>query len=163
MRDVYEATVEIPMGTKNKYEVDKKNGKIKLDRVLYSSLTYPGEYGFIDGTLSDDGDPLDILVIASAPTFPGCIIDARILGYLDVIDNGEGDEKVIAVVDKDPRFNEYHTINDIPEHVLKEIKDFFEYYKHLQNVKVIANDFHSKEDAINLIEKYKINKNKELY
>lgn len=153
MNDVFEAIIEIPMGTKNKFEVNKETGKIKLDRVLYSSLTYPGEYGYIDNTLSDDGDPLDILVISSYPTFPGCVIDARILGYLDVIDNGDGDEKVIAVVDKDPRFNQYNSIEDLPEHTLLEIKDFFQYYKHLQGIKVIAKDFHSKEEALELISK----------
>lgn len=152
MNDVFEAIIEIPMGTKNKYEINKETGKIKIDRVLYSSLSYPGEYGFIDGTLSEDGDPLDILVISSCTTFPGCVVDARVLGYLDVIDNGEGDQKVIAVVDKDPRFNGYHTINDVPEHLLIEIKDFFQNYKNLQKIKVEAKEFHSKEEAIALIE-----------
>ena len=84
MKDVYEAIIEIPMGTKNKFEVDKNSGKIKLDRVLYSSVVYPGEYGYIDNTLSLDGDALDILIISSEATFPGCIVDARILGYLTV-------------------------------------------------------------------------------
>ena len=87
MNFVYESIIEIPMGTKNKFEINKKTGKIKLDRVLYSALTYPGEYGFIEDTLSLDGDPLDILIISSYPTFPGCVVDARILGYLSVIDN----------------------------------------------------------------------------
>lgn len=153
MKNVYEAIIEIPMGTKNKYEVDKKRNRIKLDRVLYSSLSYPGEYGYIENTLSDDGDPLDVLVIASYPTFPGCIIDARVLGYLEVIDNGDQDEKVIAVVDKDPRFNEFNDIKDLPEHLLIEIKDFFENYKNLQNIKVETKEFYNKEEAIKLIEK----------
>lgn len=151
MNDVYEAIIEIPMGTKNKYEINKLNGKIKLDRVLYSSLSYPGEYGFIDGTLSEDGDPLDILIICSEPTFPGCTVDARVLGYLEVIDNNEKDEKVIAVVDKDPRFNEYKEIESVPEHILIEIKDFFQNYKNLQNIKVQTKSFHSKKEAIQLI------------
>ena len=151
MNDIFEAIIEIPMGIKNKYEINKKTGKIKLDRVLYSSLSYPGEYGFIDETLSEDGDPLDILIISSSPTFPGCVVDARVLGYLEVIDNNEGDEKVIAVVDKDPRFNEYKSIEDVPEHVLIEIKDFFQNYKNLQKIKVQAKAFHSKNEAIELI------------
>lgn len=148
---VVEAIVEIPIGTKNKFEIDKKTNRIKLDRVLYSALTYPGEYGFIDNTLSEDGDPLDILVISSYPTVPGCIVDARILGYLSVIDRGEHDEKVIAVLDKDPRFNHINSLNDIPEHQKEEIEDFFKNYKTLQNVTVEITGFHQKEEAINLI------------
>ena len=151
MNTVYESTIEIPMGTKNKYEVNKKTGKIKLDRVLYSALTYPGEYGFIENTLSLDGDPLDILIISSYPTFPGCVVDARVLGYLSVIDNGQQDEKIIAVVDKDPRFNHIHDIN----HIKDEIKDFFQNYKTLQNIKVEAKEFYNKDSAIMLIEECK--------
>lgn len=148
---VVEAIVEIPIGTKNKFEIVKGSNKIKLDRVLYSALTYPGEYGFIDNTLASDGDPLDILVISSYPTFPGCIIDARVVGYLSVIDRGFNDEKIIAVIDKDPRFNHINTLEDIPEHQKEEIKDFFENYKKLQNIEVNIEHFHSKEEAIILI------------
>lgn len=154
MNSVYESIIEIPMGTKNKFEINKKTGKIKLDRVLYSALTYPGEYGFIEDTLSLDGDPLDILIISSYPTFPGCIVDARILGYLSVIDNGQHDEKIIAVVDKDPRFNHIQEIDDI-NHLKDEIKDFFQNYKTLQNIKVETKDFHDKNSAIKLIEECK--------
>ena len=154
MNSVYESIIEIPMGTKNKFEINKKTGKIKLDRVLYSALTYPGEYGFIENTLSLDGDPLDILIISSYPTFPGCIVDARILGYLSVIDNGQHDEKIIAVVDKDPRFNHIQEIDDI-NHLKAEIKDFFQNYKTLQNIKVETKDFHDKNSAIELIEECK--------
>jgi inorganic pyrophosphatase len=93
---IVEATIEIPMGTQNKYEVDPKTRKIKLDRVLFSSVSYPSEYGFIENTLSGDGDPLDILVLSTFPTFPGCIIKGRVLGYLELIDNGDTDEKVIT-------------------------------------------------------------------
>ena len=102
MKHVVEAIIEIPMGTQNKYEVDKEKNRIKLNRVLYSKMTYPAEYGFIDHTLAEDGDPLDILVLATTKTFPGCIVDARVLGYLDMIDSGEHDQKIIAVVDADP-------------------------------------------------------------
>ena len=155
MKCIVECTVEIPIGTKNKFEVDKKSNKIKLDRVLYSALTYPGEYGFIERTLAEDGDPLDILVISSYPTFPGCIVDARVLGYLTVIDNGQNDEKVIAVVDKDPRFDHLNEMDDIPEHQKEEIKDFFKNYKTLQNIGVTAKDFHNKEEAVKVIEECK--------
>ena len=135
----------------------KQIWRITLDRVLYSALTYPGEYGFIEDTLSEDGDPLDILVISSYPTFPGCVVSARILGYLTVIDNGEHDEKVLAVVDKDPRFDGINSINELKEQQKAEIKDFFESYKKLQNIKVEIDDFHNKEEALKLIEKCKEN------
>lgn len=155
MNDVVECVIEIPMGTKNKYEVDKKRNKIKLDRVLYSALSYPEEYGYIENTLSADGDPLDILLISSYPTFPGCLVDARVLGYLKVIDNNLEDEKVIAVVDKDPRFKQLNKLEDVPNHQLIEIKDFFLNYKKLQNIDVKVTDFYSKEEALNLIEECK--------
>lgn len=157
MNNVVECIIEIPMGTKNKYEVNKYTGRITLDRVLYSALTYPGEYGFIEDTLSEDGDPLDILVISSYPTFPGCVVSARILGYLTVIDNGEHDEKVLAVVDKDPRFDGINSIDELKEQQKAEIKDFFESYKKLQNIKVEIDDFHNKEEALKLIEVCKEN------
>lgn len=152
---VVEAIVEIPINTKNKFEIVKGTNKIKLDRVLYSALTYPGEYGFIDNTLALDGDPLDILVISSYPTFPGCIIDAKVVGYLSVIDRGFNDEKVIAVVEKDPRFDHINSLEDIPEHQKEEIKDFFENYKKLQNVEVNIGQFYSKDVAIKLIKEAK--------
>lgn len=155
MNNIVEAIIEIPMGTKNKYEVNKETGRIKLDRVLYSALTYPGEYGFIENTLSPDKDPLDILVLSSYKTFPGCVVDARVIGYLTLIDNGEHDEKIIAVVDKDPRFENINSLEDLTDHQKAEIKDFFQNYKTLQKIEVIVKDFHTKEKALQLIEKYK--------
>lgn len=152
MNNVVEAIIEIPMGTKNKYEIDKTRNRIKLDRVLYTTMSYPAEYGYIDKTLSLDGDPLDILVLSTEKTFPGCIVDARIVGYLDVIDNGEGDQKVIAVVDKDPRYNHVQELSDIPDTTLEIIKDFFKTYKTLQNIKVEIKDYHNKEDALKLLQ-----------
>lgn len=157
MDNIYECIIEIPMGTKNKYEVNKETGRITLDRVLYSALTYPGEYGFIENTLSEDGDPLDILIISYYPTFPGCVVSARVLGYLTVIDNGEHDEKVIAVVDKDPRFENINELEDLTEHQKAEIKDFFQNYKTLQKIKVEIEDFHDKNEAIELIKRCKEN------
>ncbi len=153
MDRVIEAIIEIPMGTKNKYEIDKQRNRIKLDRVLYSQMTYPAEYGYIENTLAEDNDPLDILIIASTKTFPGCIVDARILGYLDMVDNDEKDHKIIAVMDTDPRFSHIHELNDIQEHMLREIKHFFKTYKDLQqNKKVEVYDFHGKEEAYQLID-----------
>jgi len=158
MNNVVEAIIEIPMGTKNKYEIDKKSNKIKLDRVLYTTMSYPAEYGYIDKTLSLDGDPLDILVLSTEKTFPGCVVDARIVGYLDVVDNGDADQKVIAVVNRDPRFDHIQELNDIPESTLEIIKDFFKTYKTLQKITVEIKDYHSKEDALKLLEE-----NRKLY
>ncbi|MBU0997165.1 MAG: inorganic diphosphatase [Firmicutes bacterium] len=153
MKTVIEAIIEIPMGTQNKYEVDKVKNRIKLNRVLYSKMTYPAEYGFIENTLAEDGDPLDILVLATTQTFPGCIVDARVVGFLDMYDSGEHDEKIIAVVDADPRFEDIHDIKDIKELQLKEIKLFFRTYKELQpghHVEVL--DYYPRVDALKLIE-----------
>lgn len=155
MNYVENAIIEIPLKTKNKFEIDKKTGKIKLDRVLYSAMTYPAEYGYLDETLSPDGDPLDILVISSEATFPGCIVPARIIGYLKVIDNGYEDYKLISVVAVDPRYNDINTLEDLSEFTLEEIKDFFQNYKTLQNIEVEVTDYHSKEEAIKLIEECK--------
>ena len=153
---IVEAIIEIPMGTKNKYEIDKERGRIKLDRVLYSEMTYPAEYGYIEYTLAEDNDPLDILVLASTKTFPGCIVDARVIGYLDMFDNDEKDQKIIAVMEKDPRFEDILTLEDVNKHTMREIRHFFMTYKDLQqNKKVVVNDFHSKDEAIKLIEECK--------
>jgi len=150
---IIEAIIEIPMQTKNKYEIDKLKNRIKLNRVLYSPMTYPAEYGYIEETLALDGDPLDILVLATTKTFPGCIIDARVVGYLDMIDNGEKDEKVIAVVNDDPRLTHINSIGDIQSHTLREIKHFFKTYKDLQfDGSVQVGEYHSKDEAIQLIE-----------
>lgn len=155
MNYVENAIIEIPLKTKNKFEIDKKSGKIKLDRVLYSAMTYPAEYGYLDETLSPDGDPLDILVISSEATFPGCIVPARIIGYLKVIDNGYEDYKLISVVNVDPRYDDINDLNDLSSFTLEEIKDFFQNYKTLQNIEVEVTDYHSKEEAIKLIEECK--------
>lgn len=151
MNNVYDAIIEIPLKTKNKFEIDKKTNKIKLDRVLYSAMTYPAEYGYIDRTLELDGDPLDILVISSESTFPGCIVPARILGSLTLIDNGFLDHKIIAVVDVDPRYNEIKSLNDLSEFTLQEIKNFFENYKQLQKIVVEVKEYEDKEKALQII------------
>ena len=155
MNNIVDSVIEIPLGTKNKYEIDKKTGKIKLSRVQYSSMTYPSEYGFIGETLAPDGDPVDILVITSESSFPGCIIEAKVLGYLDTIDNGHGDPKIIAVNNVDPRCNFYNSLKDLPKHSLLEIKNFFENYKLLQNIEVKVFDYHGMEEAMKIIEESK--------
>lgn len=152
MKDVVDAIIEIPYRSRNKFEVDHKTGKIKLDRVLYSAMGYPAEYGFLDETLALDGDPLDILVIGTEPTYPGCIVPARVIGYLEVIDRGYEDYKLISVVDKDPRYDNIKKLDDLTPFILDEIKNFFENYKVLQKMEVIVKDYHDKEEALKLIE-----------
>jgi inorganic pyrophosphatase len=124
--------VEIPKGSRNKYEYGKELGVIKLDRVLFSSLHYPGDYGLIPRTFYDDGDPLDALVMINEPTFPGCIIEARPIGLFKMLDQGVADDKVLAVPASDPIFDGYRDIGDIPQHFLKEVAHFFEVYKDLE-------------------------------
>lgn len=134
--NVVHVIVEIPKGSRNKYEFDKELGAIKIDRVLYSSMVYPGDYGFIPQTLYDDGDPLDIFVMTNEPTFPGCIIEARPIGLFRMKDKGEPDEKILAVPVNDPFFRDYHDIGDIPQHFLAECAHFFAVYKDLEGVYV---------------------------
>jgi inorganic pyrophosphatase len=124
--------VEIPAGSKNKYEFDKEMNTFALDRVLYSSVHYPYDYGFVPNTLADDGDPLDGMVIMDQPTFPGCVIAARPLGMLEMIDGGDRDEKILCVPAKDPRYAEVKSLKDLPPHRLEEIAEFFRSYKNLE-------------------------------
>ena len=149
---VIDALIEIPLGSKNKYERDKKTGHIKLDRVLYAAMIYPAEYGVVENTLAPDGDELDILVICSDPTFPGCVVPARVLGYLEMIDNGMLDYKLISVVDCDPRYDEVQELDDLSPFTLKEIANFFSNYKVLQGISVKVGQFHNKEEALDIIE-----------
>ena len=130
------AVIEIPFGSRNKYELDKATGLMKLDRVLYSSVHYPGDYGFIPRTLHEDGDPLDVLVLVKEQTFSGCMIDVRPLGVLRMLDRGEPDDKILAVALKDPYYEEFFDIADIPQHVLKEVEYFFSTYKDLEGKRV---------------------------
>jgi len=128
--------VEIPKGSRNKYEFDKETGALRLDRVLYSSIHYPGDYGFIPQTFYDDGDPLDILVMVNEPTFPLCVILARPIGLFRMTDRGQPDEKILAVSVNDPLFRDYADITDIPQHFLHEVAHFFAVYKDLEGVTV---------------------------
>ncbi|MEA5577031.1 inorganic diphosphatase [Anabaena sp. UHCC 0451] len=129
---VINVLIEIPGGSKNKYEFDKELNAFALDRVLYSSVKYPYDYGFIPNTLADDGDPLDGMVMMDEPTFPGCVIPARPIGYLEMIDGGDRDEKILCVPDKDPRYAHVKSLKDIPNHRLDEIAEFFRSYKNLE-------------------------------
>ena len=149
---VVDALIEIPLGSKNKYELDKATGRIRLDRVLYAAMIYPAEYGIIENTLAPDGDALDILVICNDPTFPGCTVPARVLGYLDMVDGGKLDYKLISVMDCDPRYASVHELSDLDPFVLKEIANFFSNYKVLQDIKVQVGSYHSKEEAMEIID-----------
>ncbi|MBV9581424.1 MAG: inorganic diphosphatase [Chloroflexi bacterium] len=131
--DLIEVVVEIPRGSRNKYEIDKERGVMRLDRVLYSSVHYPTDYGFIVATLALDGDALDALVVVDEPTFPGCHILARPIGVLDMRDEKGPDQKILAVAIGDPHYAEMHDIGDIGKHWLLEIENFFQTYKALED------------------------------
>jgi len=128
-----DVVVEIPRGSRNKYEYDRATGRLRLDRTLHSSVHYPTDYGFIPETLAPDGDHLDALVIVEEPTFPGCIVPVRVVGLLDVRDDGAHDEKVLAVPTGDPRFAEVAELPDLAPHWLREIEAFFATYKLLED------------------------------
>lgn len=129
---VINVIVEIPKGRRSKFEVDKKSGLIKLDRYLYSSLMYPGDYGFVPQTLAEDGDPLDVLVMVNEPTFSGCLIEARPIGIFKMTDRGDNDFKILAVPNTDPLCAEIHDLWRVPPHFLREVEHFFGTYKQLE-------------------------------
>ena len=151
MKYVVDALIEIPLGSKNKYEKDKATCRIRLDRVLYAAMIYPAEYGVLEDTLAPDGDELDILVISSDPTFPGCTVPARVLGYLDMVDNGKLDYKLISVVDCDPRYGSIRELENLDPFLLKEIANFFANYKVLQGIRVEVGSYHGREEAVQII------------
>jgi len=157
--DAVYCIVEIPKGSRNKYEYSKVAGVIKLDRVIYSSMHYPSDYGLIPQTYAEDGDPLDILVIVTEPTFAGCVIEARPIAIFHMIDRGDPDDKILAVPTTDPLFNEYQDITDVPKHFLSEIAHFFQTYKQLQGIQVTAKGWDDAEAARRVItqsiERYK--------
>ena len=145
--------VEVPMGSRNKYEVDAETGHVVLDRRLFTSMSYPADYGFIEGTLGEDGDPLDALVLVSDPTFPGCRIRARPVGVFHMTDEKGPDEKVILVPLKDPAWMRVHDIHDIPPEYRDEIEHFFQVYKDLEHKKVDTAGFGDRAEAIAVIER----------
>ena len=145
------ALIEISQGSRAKYEIDKTTGLLRLDRVIYSSFHYPVNYGFIPRTLGEDKDPLDILVICSESIQPLCLVDATVIGNMQMIDNGEKDDKIIAIASKDPTVNHYTDINALPAHFFAVLKNYFEQYKVLENKKVAIDDFQDKETAYNII------------
>lgn len=144
--------IEIPKGSRNKYELDKESGLFKLDRVLYSAVHYPGDYGFIPRTLHEDNDPLDIIVRIDEPTFPGCQIQARPIGVLKMLDRGEPDDKILAVPSHDPLHLEYFDIADLPQHYLAEIEHFFQIYKDLEGKRMQIVGWEKSEVAMRVVQ-----------
>jgi len=145
------AVIEVPKGSKAKYELDKKSGLIKIDRVLYSSVHYPANYGFIPQTYCDDHDPLDILVLGQVEAVPLSLMRARPIGVMKMIDQGEADDKIISVHADDPEYSHIQEISELPPHRLKEIKQFFEEYKNLENKIVSVDDFLDRSAAEKII------------
>ncbi len=131
--NIINAIIEIPARSSMKYEYDEALDVIKLDRVLHSPMFYPADYGFVPETRADDGDHLDVLVLISQPTFPGCMLEVRPIGVLDMEDEEGRDWKILAVSTKDPRFKDVNNISDVDSHLMDEIQHFFEQYKHLEN------------------------------
>jgi inorganic pyrophosphatase len=149
---VVNGLIEIPQGSKTKYEIDKDTGLLKLDRIIYSSFHYPINYGFIPQTLGQDGDPLDILVMCSESIQPLCLVEATVIGNMQMIDTGVADDKIIAVAAKDPGVNYITGLADLPKHFIAVLRNYFEQYKVLENKKVEIDDFQGKEAAYQIIE-----------
>jgi inorganic pyrophosphatase len=146
------AVIEISQGSRCKYEIDKESGLLKLDRVIYSSFYYPVNYGFIPQTYGDDKDPLDILVITTLPVQPLTLMEAKIIGVMQMIDSGDADDKIISVANNDPGVNHYNNIEELPQHFFDELRHFFEEYKTLEKKTVKVADFGDKAQALDIIE-----------
>lgn len=151
--EVVTGIVEIPTNTRAKYELDKESGLLKLDRVLYSSINYPANYGFIPRTYCDDGDPLDILIMSQIEVVPMCIVQANVIGVMRMLDEGEADDKIIAVASNDMSVNHYKDISELPPHFVIELRSFFEDYKKLENKSVQVEEFQSKDVAMEIVKK----------
>jgi inorganic pyrophosphatase len=143
--------IEIPKGSRAKYEIDKDSGLIKLDRVIYASMYYPLNYGFIPQTLGEDHDPLDIVVLTQVAVVPRCLIPSKVIGVMRMIDRGEADDKIIAVALQDASVSHIDDVSKLPEYFKVELKHFFENYKALENKKVVVDEFQSKEKAMEII------------
>src|SRR3954471_4280350 len=149
---IVNAIIEIPQGSRAKYEIDKESGLLKLDRVIYSSFYYPVNYGFIPQTYGDDKDPLDILVITSMPVQALCLMEAKVIGVMQMIDSGDADDKIIAVANRDPSVNHYNNIEELQKHFFDEMRHFFEEYKKLENKTVVVEEFGDKVRALKIVE-----------
>ena len=149
--DFFNVVIEIPRGSKMKYELDKPSGLLRADRVLFSSVMYPADYGFVPRSYCEDGDPLDVLVLGSESVQPLTIMQARAVGVMRMKDEGKADDKVIAVHVNDPAVNEYTDISQVPKHTFREIKRFFQDYKALENKEVVVEEFAGAEDALRVV------------
>lgn len=149
--DYVNAIIEIPQNTRAKYELDKDSGLLKLDRVLYSAVYYPANYGFIPRTYCDDGDPLDIVVLCKIDVVPLCLVSAKVIGVMRMLDGGELDDKIIAVAENDMSVNHMNDVSELPEHFLKELKNFFEDYKKLEHKTVKVEEFQNAETAKEIV------------
>jgi inorganic pyrophosphatase len=149
----FNVIVEVPRGSKNKYEIDKKTGLIKLDRAMKSAQDYPFDYGFSPRTLWEDNDPLDVVILTTYPLAPGILVEVRPVAVMRMIDGGEGDDKILAVPVDDPRWDEVRDLADVNKHTVKEIQHFFETYKTIENKKVEISGFEGKEAAKAAVEK----------
>ena len=145
--------IEIPKGSKKKYELDKETGYLMLDRILYTSTHYPANYGFIPRTYGDDKDPLDVLLLCAQTLEPMTLVKAKPIGVISMVDNGQGDEKIIAVPSNDPTYNHYDDISQLPAHIFDEMSHFFTVYKNLENKQTAVNEVMGREKAIEIIEK----------
>ncbi len=147
----FPVVVEVPKGAKNKYELDKESGLLRLDRVLYSAVHYPADYGFIPRTFCDDGDPLDCLVLSQEPVYPLTLVRARAIGAMRMRDEKGLDDKILAVSVDDPAFADYTHHEQLPAHALRQIKRFFEDYKALENKQVVVEDFTGPDEALRIL------------
>ena len=147
------AVVEIPKGSKTKYELDKETGLIMLDRVLYTSTHYPANYGFIPRSFGDDGDPLDVLVLSTESLAPLTLVRCFPIGYISMLDDGRNDEKIIAIPFGDPTYNQYRDISELPKHVFDEMSHFFSVYKNLENKETAVNEVSGHETSLKVIDK----------
>lgn len=147
------AVIEIPKGSKSKYELDKETGFLKLDRVLYTSTHYPANYGFIPLTYADDNDPLDVLVLCSETIYPLALVECAPIGVITMTDEGEADEKIIAIPVNDPSYNQYKNIGDLPAHIFNEMAHFFTVYKTLENKETAVDKVEDKDTACKIIQK----------
>lgn len=145
--------IEIPKGSKKKYELDKETGYLMLDRILYTSTHYPANYGFIPRTYGDDKDPLDVLLLCAQTLEPMTLVKAKPIGVISMVDNGQGDEKIIAVPSNDPTYNHYTDISELPSHIFDEMSHFFTVYKNLENKQTAVNEVMGREKAIEIIRK----------